>query len=188
MNFRCCVKVLTFLNVSKSPKQFAIFGSILLFYIIRAVTILIMVDYGSPRLCITKNSLVFLSVRQGIGAICWDIKSKCMSADSWYSGLALSVRIRSKAQTFYDLWQFKVLHNNFFENITEEDKIIFSSVLNFRRVTLFWLRMLKTQVVLCRFFDTLKSKRYLREFYECCFNNPSGELKFFVHTPGRWNH
>ena len=36
---------------------------------------------------------------------------ECMSADSWYSGQALSVGIRSKALTAYELWQFKVLQH-----------------------------------------------------------------------------
>ena len=53
VNFRCCVKVLTFLNVSKCPKTgyFWICFSVLEHY---AVTTLRVVKSGSPRLGITK--------------------------------------------------------------------------------------------------------------------------------------
>ena len=53
MNFRCCVKVWTFSNVSKSQK-ICYFWIHFSFYSIRAVTTSTMVDCGSPWLRITK--------------------------------------------------------------------------------------------------------------------------------------
>ena len=47
----------------QSAQKYAIFGSILAFYSIWAVTTLTVVDYSSPQLRITQN------VRQGIGEI-----------------------------------------------------------------------------------------------------------------------
>ena len=58
----------------QSAPKYAIFESILAFYTIRAVTTLTMVDYGSPRLRITKSGrLQKKMVWQGEGAICQDI-------------------------------------------------------------------------------------------------------------------
>ena len=58
-----------------SAQKYAIFVYILAFHSIRAITTLTMVDYGSPRLRITKNGLFNKQkmVPQGRVLIRWDI-------------------------------------------------------------------------------------------------------------------
>ena len=63
------------------------------------------------------------------------------------SGLALSVGIWSKALMPQDLWQFKVLNKKVSKNVgSRSGKLVFNSVLNFRRGTHFWLCLPETQV------------------------------------------
>ena len=78
-----------------------------------------MVDYKKKDLARRNIEAIFhdISIFSALG--------ECMSADSCYSGLALSIGIRSKALTVKDLRQFKVLHKNCPEIwITEEKKLL----------------------------------------------------------------
>ena len=92
-------------NGSKFPK-ICFSWYVLAFYSIRAVTTLTMVDYGSPRLRITKKGWLRKNTKKGPTKYRGDMSGhlvpalwECMSADSWNSGLALSVGIRSEALT-----------------------------------------------------------------------------------------
>ena len=73
-----------------------------------------MVKSGSPQLRTTKNG--WLKSKSGGYKVYGQFVQlyvqglwECMSADSWYSGLALRVGIRSKALTAKVVWKFKVL-------------------------------------------------------------------------------
>ena len=70
-----------------------------------------------------------------------------MSADSQYSGVALSFETRSKALTVIEIWQFEVKLKIFYEKMgSRSEKLDFNSILNLRRLTHFWLCLLETQV------------------------------------------
>ena len=73
---------------------------------------------------------------------------ECMSADSWYSSIALSIGIRWKALMVYDLWQFKGLHKKMSKNMDHRRKIkIINYVFNFRRLIHFLPCTLEPQVI-----------------------------------------
>ena len=86
----------------KWPKK-GNFGSITAFYSIRAVTTLTVVVRGLPRLRTTKRSWFknLGHTRYMADSYCSLVPAlwECMSDDSWYSGPALRVGIRSTSLT-----------------------------------------------------------------------------------------
>ena len=112
VDFRYLVKNLTRWDFLKWPKACYIWirFSVLEHY---NVTTLQVVARCSPLLRIPQSFFLTLGPTRYIGDLSgylipalWE----CMSADSWYSGLALSIKIRSKAiLTVYDIWQFKII-------------------------------------------------------------------------------
>ena len=104
VKFRCSVMVLTLWNFPKLPKTHN-FWPTLAFYRIRSVTTLTVVDSGPPWLHITEKGWLGQKLRQmrPSSKTCANL----VPYYSWYLGLALNFRIRSKALTVWEIWQFK---------------------------------------------------------------------------------
>ena len=72
---------------------------------------------------------------------------ECMSADSCYSGKALSGGFRSKALTVFDIWPLKILQKKTVQDMgPRSERFVVNSILSFRRVKHFLLCLLETQV------------------------------------------